>query len=712
MALRARHVLGAFANGAVVSVMAIASSVSCAAFLFSGSLAGGLGFGVAISMLSLAVGVVFALRGGLKFTTAGPDATLTAVLAVGFAPVVAASGARAVPTVLAGIAITTAFVGLLLFAIGQARAARIVRYLPYPMIGGFSAASGLIALFGGVRMLAVTPLSLTTLPAVVLSVHGVEIAVGVLFAAVLIVTTRRWGPVAMPAAIAAVLVLVVFVEVVLRLPFAELQNAGWFLRVPPGGITFVWARAGEVDWRALGAAWPSLFAVGLIALTTQLVNTTGLELLARRDIDLDADLRVAGVTNVLGALAGAMATLQTISRSSLNYRLGTRDRLPGVVVALVGGALAVFASGPIISHLPTMIPAALLMYTGVVTARRWLLTERKRLAFVDFATVWAIVVLAIVFGFAVALVGGIVLCCVTFAVRYSRIDAIERRHSAATYHSSLQRPQREMDVLESYGANAQIYRLRGYVFFGMADPLHRELLERIAGVIGPAWIIVDFAGVTGMDSSVAAAFQKVLHSVDAENVQVFFSGMRPEIAALWNALGEGDTHALMFDDLDLALEWCENEMLHLFDSYSDVTPAFSTWIAQEVGEDLAPLLLAQLERVEIDTGEALFLAGDEGGRMFFIESGRVAVIAGEEPPRRVRSLGPQTIVGEVGLYRHMRHESSAIAESRTVAHVLTRDALDIVEMTDPQLTVWFHAAIVRTLADRLSYQTGIAGRRV
>jgi SulP family sulfate permease len=707
-----RHVLGGLANGAVVSVMAIASSVSCAAFLFSGSLAAGLGFGVAISMLSLAVGVVFSLRSGLRFTTAGPDATLTAVLAVGFAPVVAASGARAVPTVLAGVTLTTAFVGLLLFGIGRAHAARIVRYLPYPMIGGFSAASGLIALFGGVRMLAIVPLNLATLPAVLLSVHGIEIAAGLLFAGVLIVTTRRWGPIAMPAAIAAVLVVVGIVEVVLRLPFAELQSAGWFLRVPPGGIALIWTHAADVDWQALAAAWPMLFAVGLIALTTQLLNTTGLELLARRDIDLDADLRVAGVTNVLGSFVGAMATLQTVSRSSLNYRLGTRDRLPGIVVALIGCALAVFGSGPIISRLPTLIPASLLIYTGFVTAQRWLVAERRRLAFVDFATVWAIVVLAVAFGFVVALVGGIVLCCVTFAVRYSRIDAIERRHSAATYHSSLQRSQREMDVLTSYGENAHIYRLRGYVFFGMADPIHRELLERIATVIGPAWIIVDFAGVTGMDSSVAAAFQKVLHAVDAENVQVFFSGMRPDIAALWNALGDGDTHALMFDDLDLAVEWCESEVLHLFDSYTDVAPGFSTWIAHEVGEDLAPILLAQLERVEIDTGEALFLAGDEGGRMFFIESGRVAVIAGEESPRRIRSLGPQTIVGEVGLYRHVPHESSAIAESPTVAHVLTRDALDIVEMTDPHLTTWFHAAIVRTLADRLAYQTGVAGQRV
>jgi hypothetical protein len=47
----------------------------------------------------------------------------------------------------------------------------------------------------------------------------------------------------------------------------------------------------------------------------------------------------------------------------------------------------------------------------------------------------------------------------------------------------------------------------------------------------------------------------------------------------------------------------------------------------------------------------------------------------------------------------------------TVAHVFSRDALDVIEAQTPLLASWFHASIVRTLADRLAYQTDLVVSR-
>jgi sulfate permease, SulP family len=699
----------ALANGSVIAVLALAYAVSYAAFIFTGRLSAGVGFGIDAALLAIAVGGLLVWRSGFRFAIVGPDSNPTAVLALAALPIAASSADRAASTLLMGSALATAFTGLLLYVLGRLRAGRVIRFIPYPMIGGFSAASGLLVLLGGVHLLSGRTVTFTDLPVLLVAPHPTQLALGVGFALLLVLVRRPWGPLAVPTAIVAALALSTLVVTVLHLPLDALQHEGWFLVVPQGRLWLPWmASPQSVDWAALVPQLPGLCAIGVIAAVTILVNSTGLEVLSRKDVDFDAELRTAGIGNLLGGFAGAMVSYTSLSRSALNYRLGTRDRsVGGVVVAF---ALIVLAIGPgtIVSHIPTFVPAALLLSTGASVAIEWMIAARRRLSLGDMLTIWSIVATVVAFGFVAGVTVGMVIGCLTFVVRYGRIEAIEHRLSGATYRSSLQRSERETETLKSYGDHANIYVLRGYIFFGMADRIYREMLQRISEVDGPGWIVIDFSGVTGIDSSVATAFVKLLHNVDGGRVRVLLSGMRGQVARLWNTLLDNDTQALLFDDLDLAMEWCENDLLRQFDSYADLATSFPMWVAEQVGEDLAPTLLSLLEPIALDTGEALCTQGEDGDRMFFIESGRVAVIVGEETPRRVRSLGPQTIVGELGLYRYMPYDASVIAETPTIAHALSRDALDVIEGTDPILATWFHAAIVRTLADRLGYHIALA----
>jgi SulP family sulfate permease len=702
----------ALANGSVIAVLVLAYAVSYAAFIFAGRLSAGVGYGIDAALLAIVAGTLLVWRSGFRFAIVGPDSNPTAVLALAAVPIAAAGGSRAVATLMLGATIATAFTGLLLSVLGRLRAGRVIRFIPYPMIGGFSAASGLLVLLGGVHLLTGRPLSVAALPWILAWPHPAQLALGVAFAVLLVAARRRWGALALPIAIVAAFAASSLVVALAHLALAALQRDGWFLAVPQGRMWLPWTTASQaIDWAALLPQLPGLCAIGVIAAVTILVNATGLEVLGRKDVDFDAELRTAGVANLLGACAGAMVTYASFSRSALNFRLGTRDRSVGFVVA--GIAAIVLALGPatIVDHIPTFVPAALLLATGASTAYEWMIAARRRLSLGDMLTIWSIVAAVVGFGFVAAVTVGMVIGCLTFVVRYGKIEAIERRFSAVTYRSSLQRSQREMEALKSYGDHANVYVLRGYIFFGMADRIYRELLTRVAEIEGPAWIVVDFSGVTGIDSSVATAFVKLLHNVEGGRVRVLLSGMRGQVAQIWNTLLDNDAQALLFDDLDLAMEWCENDLLRQFDSYAELATTFPMWIVEQVGEDLAPTLLSHLERIMLDTGEALCVAGEDGDRMFFIETGRVAVIVGEEMPRRVRSLGPQTIVGELGLYRYMPYDASVVAETPTVAHALSRDALDVIEGTDPILATWFHAAIVRTLADRIGYHIEASAAR-
>src|SRR6201981_1213658 len=84
-------------GGAVAGVVSVVYCVSYAAFIFSGPLAPWLGYGIAATFISTAIGAsVVALRSSLPFTIAGPDSStsvVTATLVAAFVEWLLANGA-------------------------------------------------------------------------------------------------------------------------------------------------------------------------------------------------------------------------------------------------------------------------------------------------------------------------------------------------------------------------------------------------------------------------------------------------------------------------------------------------------------------------------------------------------------------------------------------------------------------------------------------
>ena len=91
--------------------------------------------------------------------------------------------------------------------------------------------------------------------------------------------------------------------------------------------------------------------------------------------------------------------------------------------------------------------------------------------------------------------------------------------------------------------------------------------------------------------------------------------------------GRPDKPAL-FDDLDRALEWCENILLKEAELLDAERVTFEQQLAQHAiirGKD-ASAAQAFLERMETKVGDTIFSQGDESDSLYFIESGRVDVL--------------------------------------------------------------------------------------
>lgn len=430
--------------------------------------------------------------------------------------------------------------------------------------------------------------------------------------------------------------------------------------------------------------------------------------MAERDVDLDRELRVAGIGNLAAACFGAMVSIASFSRSAVNYSLGTRGRFVGVAVAVAALTVVILGPDRVITFVPVFVPAGLLIAIGFNLVFDWLIRASTRASTGDVITIWLIVIAVVWAGFIAGIFVGLAAGCVTFVVRYSQIDAVKRRATAETIHSRLLRSRREIELLIEHGSRIRIFELRGYIFFGIADRIYRELLACANAMGSPGSIILDFTAVTGMDSSAADAFAKLLRHVDPDTeIRVVVAGMRARVARLWNSAMPDDMRPFSFDDIDLAMEWCETELLRVVDSEADVPGAIDLWLSEQMGSDAAAVVRRHMKRVELDTGDVLCIEGEPSDKMYIIESGRVAVIVGNDEPRRIMSVGSHATIGELGLYRHMLRSATVVAEVPTVSYELSRDDLDALEANDPAASTAFHAAIIRGLGDRMEYQNGL-----
>ena len=177
--------------GAISAVVQIAYCISFAALIFTGDLAGGFSLGLAgLIMGAVVTCLVIAVTSTFSPVVGGPNSPAVAVMSVLASSIAAALQAKGASTdaiilnVLVALTVSTLLTGILLYGTGALKLGQWLRFIPYPVIGGFLAASGILLLTGGMEVITQTNLTLKPSSWEVLysSTYGPQIIIGALFA--------------------------------------------------------------------------------------------------------------------------------------------------------------------------------------------------------------------------------------------------------------------------------------------------------------------------------------------------------------------------------------------------------------------------------------------------------------------------------------------------------------------------------------------------
>ena len=128
---------------------------------------------------------------------------------------------------------------------------------------------------------------------------------------------------------------------------------------------------------------------------------------------------------------------------------------------------------------------------------------------------------------------------------------------------------------------------------------------------------------------------------------------------------------------------------------------------------LLPRLLAYAEVVELPADATVFAAGDDGDGLYLIESGSLTawLELGDGHRRRLRRMGPGTMIGEAGPYLHARRSAAVVSDTPVRLHWLSNAALAQMQAEAPELLAELHRVVASMLADRLVRTTAALQRR-
>lgn len=706
--------VGGGANGIILLFL----NISMAGLVYPSALGELQARGVGLMLFGAALlALVTALASALPIAIAAPQAATVVIAGSIVAGVIAgapagASGQAVFATALAGIILSSLVGGLVLYALGATGLGRVARFLPYPVVGGFIAGVGWLFISGAVGLttgLAPAPATLAALLAPAALARWVPAAV---VGTILVGGRRWWNPLLLfPVTLLGSVALFHLALALARTPLAVAAADGWVLGPFPPGPLLQPLGPGElglVDWGLVAGQTLNIVTMPLIAAIVMILYLSGIEISIRRDLDLNRELRAGGLGTLAGGLFGGITGFHLLALSVLMHRMGVRSRLGGAAAAAVV-ALPLLLDAAALNVLPRFVLGGLLIYFGYTFMHEWLAAQRRRMSRLDYGVVLLIVAVIAAYGLLPGVGVGLVAALFLFAAEYSRVRVVRQVQSGVTRRSRVTRADPERRLLDAEGERVLVFELQGYIFFGTAatvlDTIRAQLGARPAP--GPRYLILNFAGVTGLDSAGLYVFSRLQQQSAGWGATVLLSAMPGPMRRQLDAAGlVGEAGPLRYaPSLDRALEWCEEELIRA----AGLGRAAPT-LAEQLGDVLpgraqVERLLAYLERHEAAAGERLLRRGDPADDLLFVESG--AVTAQIERPGahslRLQTTVGGTVVGEIGLYLGAPRTTDVVCDEPCVVYRLSGAALARMRDESPDLAIAIHEHLARRMAERLTH---------
>jgi sulfate permease, SulP family len=494
---------------------------------------------------------------------------------------------------------------------------------------------------------------------------------------------------------------------VTQTPVAAATAAGWLLQLPPAAGAWqplTPATLMQVNWPIVVAQGGTIATLMLLCAISVLLNSAGIELMITRDLNLNRELRAAGMANLLSGLGSGMAGYQTLSDSALLYKMGINSR-GFVLLTTVPFFGAMVAGSSILSLFPKPVLGGLLVFLGLSLLKEWLYDTWPILPKSDFGIVLLIFGVMVSTNFLWGIGVGLLVAIALFVVNYSQINVVKHTLSGATYQSNAARSVQQQRLLHTEGDQICILELQGFLFFGTANTLLNQICQR-SRQSQLRFVVFSFRLVTGLDSSAVLSFAKLKQIAQQQQFSLVFTHVSPSIQqqlAQGEILQRDDSICQCFPDLDRGIEWCENQILEAIPQRRRRSLPLALHLNDQfTNSDHVADFMTYLEKRDYEPGDTLFHQGELADALYLIELGQVTLQPQiDDQTRRLQSLGAGNLVGEMDFFSQNPHSESAVVDQPSTLYRLSHKAMRQMQHDQPEIAATFQDLVIRLMSDRL-----------
>ena len=430
---------------------------------------------------------------------------------------------------LEGLALATFMAGCILVLLGLFRLGTIIKFIPYPIVIGFTA--GIAVTIFSTQMPDFFGLRIDeTIPGDFLGKWGVYL--------------RHFSTVNMPTAIVGVLSLLIIIltpKISKRIPGAltsivVVTAALYVARVYFGieGVQTIGDRFGSIDtslphprmigfnMTSVNLLLPSAFTIAMLGAIESLLSATVADGVTGSRTDSNTELIGQGIANITVPLFGGIPVTGAIARTMANITNGGRTPVAGIVHALVLTLIFLFAM-PLINLVPmSCLAAVLIMVSYNMSGWRTI----RGMANNPKGDVWVLAVtflLTVIFDLTIAIECGMLLAVVVFLRRVSENTTIK------VYGEQLDAADTDMtkhEVLD-LEPGVSVYEIDGPFFFGAATKFDEIMRASTSEV--PYVRIIRMRRVPFIDSTGLHNLQILIESSHQEGILVVLSGVRENV---------------------------------------------------------------------------------------------------------------------------------------------------------------------------------------
>ena len=516
-----------------------------------------LGAGTIVGIVALPLAIAFAIASGVP-----PERGLYTAIIAGFlisalggsrvqiggptgAFVVIVSGIVAQHG-LAGLTIATIMAGVILVAMGVARMGGVIKYIPYPVITGFT--SGIAVIILSTQVKDFLGLEIAEVPreffgkwqaylANLGSVDPTTLAVATGTLAILVLWPR------LPTRIPAPFVALLAATLTVQLAGLEVDTIGSrFGTISAGFPAPVIPAITEATFVQL--VGPALTIAILCAVESLLSAVVADGMIGGRHRS-NMELVAQGTANIITPLFGGIPATGAIARTATNIKNGGRTPVAGIVHAVVLLLITLFA-GRWAGLIPMAALAAILVMVSYHMSEWRTFRAELRAPRSDVAILLTTFGLTVVVDLTVAIEVGMVLAAFLFMKRMAEVSSVEAISATVSGNgegsgSEALSPRRQM-----IPADVEIYEISGPFFFGAAEKF-KDALGQVSR--RPRVLILDMEKVPAMDSTGLRALGTIVNRCRAEHTAVIFCGLQeqPRRTIRRSPLGE------QFSEADLSL---------------------------------------------------------------------------------------------------------------------------------------------------------------